>query len=297
MNGLLLIDKPAGISSFDVVRQVRRVGKTRKVGHTGTLDPLATGLLPIVVGNCTKLARFLTLDTKEYDFEMEFGRETTTGDAEGETSKEGEWEHVTEATLEEALAQFRGEIEQVPPIYSAIKINGERAYKLAREGKEVEMKARSVTIESLELELFELPKARLHTRCGSGTYVRSLARDIARALDSYAYTTMIRRTRVGDFDLSEATPLDAITTENFADLLRAPMQMMRGMKTFVGDEAQCRALGYGQQVEAEGLEAEVDAFIAVADAADELVAITQVKAFSDDSGAPRLKPIRVLKPQ
>ncbi|AWV89553.1 tRNA pseudouridine(55) synthase TruB [Bradymonas sediminis] len=297
MNGLLLIDKPAGISSFDVVRQVRRVGRTRKVGHTGTLDPLATGLLPIVVGSCTKLARFLTLDTKEYDFEMEFGRETTTGDAEGETSKESGWEHVTEDALAQVLGQFRGPIEQVPPIYSAIKINGERAYKLARDGQEVEMKARPVMIESLVLESCSLPRARLHTRCGSGTYVRSLARDIARALDSAAYTTLIRRTRVGDFDLSEATPLAEITPENFAGLLRSPMEMMRGMTTFVADEAQVRAIGYGQQIDAVGLAAEKDAFVAIADAADELVAMAQVKAISDDTGAPRLKPVRVLKPQ
>lgn len=297
MNGLLLVDKPAGISSFDVVRQIRRVGGTRKVGHTGTLDPLATGLLPIVVGSCTKLARFLSLDTKEYDFEMAFGRETTTGDAEGETSAQGAWGHVSEAGLAQVLGQFRGEIEQVPPIYSAIKINGKRAYKLAREGQNVEMKARSVTIESLELEQVSLPHARLHTRCGSGTYVRSLSRDIARALDSFAYTTLIRRTRVGDFDLSEATPLSEITSENFADLLRSPMAMMRAMTTFVGDKAQCRALGYGQQIEALGLEAGLDAYIAVANAADELVAMAQVTSIGDDSGARGLKPVRVLKPQ
>lgn len=297
MNGLLLIDKPAGISSFDVVRQIRRVGRTRKVGHTGTLDPLATGLLPIVVGSCTKLARFLALDTKEYDFEMELGRETTTGDAEGETVAQCAWQHVSEAALAGVLADFRGQIAQVPPVYSAIKVNGERAYKLARDGQQVEMKPRRVTIESLELKACALPRARLHTRCGSGTYVRSLARDIARALDSCAYTTMIRRTRVGDFDLAEATRLEDVTAENFCDLLRPPMAMMRGMTTFVGDEAQCRALGYGQQIDALGLAAEMGAYIAVADAAHELAAIAQVTAFGKDSGAPRLKPVRVLKPQ
>src|SRR5690554_5885650 len=223
MNGLLLVDKPAGISSFDVVRQIRRVGRTRKVGHTGTLDPLATGLLPIVVGSCTKLARFLTLDTKEYDFEMEFGRETTTGDAEGETSAEGAWEHVSEAALAQVLAKFRGEIAQVPPVYSAIKINGERAYKLAREGQEVAMKPRPVTIESLELQECVLPRARLHTRCGSGTYVRSLARDIARDLVSCAYTTFIRRTRVGVIDFAVGTRLEDITVKNFGGIFDSPM--------------------------------------------------------------------------
>lgn len=297
MNGLLLVDKPAGISSFDVVRQVRRVGNTRKVGHTGTLDPLATGLLPIVVGKCTKLARFLTLDVKEYDFEMEFGRETTTGDGEGEFSKTCDWEHLTQDSITKVLGQFRGEIEQVPPVYSAIKIDGKRAYKLAREGKEVDMKARPVTIESLEVRTCDLPEARLHTRCGSGTYVRSLARDIARALESCAYTTLIRRTRVGNFDIAEATPLDAITTDNFAQLLRSPMEMMRGMTGFTGSKARCLALGYGQRIEAEGLDADLHAFVTVADAADELVAITQVEAISGETGARRLKPVRVLKSQ
>jgi tRNA pseudouridine55 synthase len=298
MNGLLLVDKPAGMSSFDVVRRIRRVGGTRKVGHTGTLDPLATGLLPIVVGKCTKLARFLSLDTKEYDFEMELGRETTTGDSEGETERVCPWEHVGVEDLRGALADFRGDIEQVPPVYSAIKINGKRAYKLAREGEQVEMKARPVRIDALELLDCRLPHAKLHTRCGSGTYVRSLVRDIGLRVDSCAYTTAIRRTRVGDFDLSEATPIDEITPENFADLLLAPMEMMRALKTYAADAAECRAIGHGRRIEPRGLSAEPDEFIAVADPAGELVAIAQVVGAPDltNHGSPRLKPVRVLKP-
>src|SRR5690554_7044885 len=146
MDGLLLIDKPAGITSFDVVRQVRKLAKTRRVGHTGTLDPDATGLLPIVIGHCTKLAKFLVFDQKEYVFEIQFGSEMDTDDSTGEVIKTCEWEHITQAALESALEQFRGPIMQVPPIYSALKIDGKRAYDLARAGQEVILEARPVEI-------------------------------------------------------------------------------------------------------------------------------------------------------
>lgn len=291
VDGLLLIDKPAGISSFDVVRQVRRAARTRKVGHTGTLDPLATGLLPIVVGRCTKLARFLSLDTKEYDFRMRLGQETTSGDAEGEVSRECAWDHVTKEALEGVLERFRGDIEQVPPIYSAIKIDGKRAYELARAGEEVEIPPRPVHIERLVLKSCALPDARLLTRCSSGTYVRSLARDIGVELRSCAFTTSIRRTQVGDFSLDEATPLADISEENIADILLSPAQMMRAMPRFIGSEADCRALGYGQRIDADLGELALGAHVAVLNQLSELVAVCKVEATEPTS---RLKPVRVL---
>lgn len=292
MDGLLLVDKPAGMSSFDVVRWVRRVAGTRKVGHTGTLDPLATGLLPIVVGKCTKLARFLSLDAKAYEFGMQLGRETASGDAEGEVVRECGWEHVTRADFERVLTQFQGEISQRPPVFSAIKIDGKRAYQRARDGEEVEMAARPVQIHSLDLLELALPDARLHTHCGAGTYVRSLARDIGEALGSCAFATSIRRTQVGDFSLSEARPLEEITPENVAACVLSPMQMMRAMPRHVADARECRAMGFGQRIEVAGLRVSGGEFVAVADEDSNLVAITQVEAVGETA---RLKPVRVLK--
>ncbi|QDG54264.1 tRNA pseudouridine(55) synthase TruB [Persicimonas caeni] len=294
MDGLLLVDKPTGMTSFDVIRNIRRVANTRKIGHTGTLDPQASGLLPLVVGRCTKLANFLSLDVKEYDFEMELGVETETGDVEGEAVRECPWEHVSEEAIREACEQFIGEIEQVPPIYSAVKVNGKRAYELARKGEEFELEPRPVTIESLSLVSFEPPRAKLHTRCGSGTYVRALVRDLGGALGSCAYTTAIRRTVVGRFSLDEATPLAEITPENFSDLLLPPIELMREFPTYTVDESMCLALGYGQNIQPERLDVDVDSFVAVANEAGELVAVTVARETEEGLA---LRPKRVLKPQ
>ena len=186
MDGMLLIDKPVGRTSFDVVKVVRRVADIRKVGHTGTLDPLASGLLIILLGRCTKLARYLDLDHKTYEFELELGKQTETGDRESEVFRRCDWAHVDREALEDALADFLGDIEQVPPSHSAVKVDGERAYKLARRGEEPDLEARPVHVEELELLEFDPPEARLRVACASGTYVRSLARDIGTSLDSCA---------------------------------------------------------------------------------------------------------------
>jgi tRNA pseudouridine55 synthase len=292
MDGLLLVDKPAGVSSFDVIRQLRRVANTRKIGHTGTLDPQATGLLPLVVGKCTKLAKYLSLDVKEYEFEMELGVETETGDVEGEAVRECPWEHVTEEALREVCGRFVGEIEQVPPIYSAIKVDGTRAYELARQGEEFELDARTITIESLEVVSFDPPRARLHTRCGSGTYVRALVRDMGGELGSCAYTTAIRRTVVGSFTLDEATPLDAITPENVEDLLLAPLELMRDIKRYVATPKECTALSYGQNIQPTDFEFAPDEHVAVADEHGELAAVTVARELEEGVV---LRPKRVLK--
>jgi tRNA pseudouridine55 synthase len=292
MDGLLLVDKPAGVSSFDVIRQMRRVADTRKIGHTGTLDPEATGLLPLVVGKCTKLAKFLTLDVKEYEFEMELGVETETGDTEGEAVRECPWEHVTEEELREVCTRFFGEIQQVPPIYSAIKVDGKRAYELAREGKDFELDARPVTIDALDVVSFDPPNARLHTRCGAGTYVRALVRDIARELASCAYTTAIRRVGVGSFTIDEATPLAEITPENVHSILLPPIELMRDMKRYVANAEECVALSYGQNIDPDDFELEPDEYVAVADEHGELAAVTVARELEEGIV---LRPKRVLK--
>lgn len=207
-SGILLIDKPAGMSSFGVVARVRRqlsqeAGKKVKVGHTGTLDPFATGLMIIVVGDyCKRAGEFSKLD-KSYEAIVRLGATSTTGDPEGElTVVDGP--QPDRAKVELALAGFTGEIQQTPPIYSAIKIDGQRAYKLAREGKQVDMPMRTVTIYELTLQDYAYPDLTIACRVSSGTYIRTLAQDIGSALNTGAYTAALRRTTVGKWGIDGA---------------------------------------------------------------------------------------------
>jgi tRNA pseudouridine55 synthase len=225
MNGILLIDKPAGWTSFDVVNKVRRLiqhseldttGKKRfPVGHTGTLDPLATGLLVLLLGAYTKRAPDLTKLDKVYDVTMRLGQRSSTGDEEGEKMVVSDRQPTTEE-LEQALKQFVGDQLQTPPIYSAIKVNGQRAYKLAREGKTPDLKPRPVHIASITLNTYEYPQATFTAHVSSGTYVRSLVEDIGKTLETGAYMSDLRRTKVGDFDITQATTVDQLTPEIIA---------------------------------------------------------------------------------
>ena len=205
MDGFLLIDKPSGWSSFDVVAKIRgtykrETGKKVKVGHTGTLDPLATGLMIIVVGSyCKRASEFSKLD-KTYEVTMKLGETSTTGDEEGEKTPVSDHRPSLEA-VQAALAQFTGEIQQVPPAFSAIKINGKRAYKLAREGKEVVIEPRTVIINTIKLQKYEYPLVNFVADVSSGTYIRSLVTDIGEALNTGAYMSNLRRTSVGRFQL------------------------------------------------------------------------------------------------
>ena len=218
MNGILLIDKPAGMSSFGVVARVRwllsqKVGKKVKVGHTGTLDPFATGLMIIVVGEyCKRAGEFSKLE-KSYEATMRLGATSTTGDPEGEIIP-GSDRKPSEEELRAALEPFRGVIMQTPPSYSAIKIDGVRAYKLARQGKTVEVPAREVTIHRLELLSYAYPEARIDTHVGSGTYIRTLAEDIGNQLGVGAYLTALRRTTVGKYDIADALELQSATADS-----------------------------------------------------------------------------------
>lgn len=204
-DSVLLVDKPAGITSFGVVARIRRrlseqLGKKAKVGHTGTLDPFATGLMIIVTGKeCRNAMNYSKLD-KEYEAVIRLGQTSTTGDPEGELTKFSD--HVPASDdIEAALAQFRGEITQRPPIYSAIKINGRRAYDLARKGEAVEIPERQVTVYSLELLSYSYPDVSIRAHVSSGTYIRSLAEDIGTALGTGAYCAELRRTKVGKWSV------------------------------------------------------------------------------------------------
>lgn len=210
MHGLLLIDKPTGISSHDVVRRVRRVFATRKVGHAGTLDPLATGVLPVAIGEGTKLLQFLLAEDKAYRATMRLGITTDTLDAEGEVLQCRSVPDDAAARLEPLLDGFCGSIDQVPPMFSAIKRNGVPLYKLARSGQEVERQPRQVRIDRLELISTALPEIDLEVECSKGTYIRSLCADLGDALGCGAHVSALRRLRTGQFEIDRCIPLDEL---------------------------------------------------------------------------------------
>ncbi|MDB5159807.1 MAG: pseudouridine synthase [Candidatus Saccharibacteria bacterium] len=207
-DSVLLIDKPSGMTSFGVVARVRRklsqqLGKKAKVGHTGTLDPFATGLMIIVTGKeCRNAGTYSKLD-KVYEATIRLGQTSSTGDPEGELTEVSDT-IPTADDVKEALGQFIGDIQQTPPIYSAIKINGERAYKLARKGETVEMPVRTVTIFSLDLIDYTYPEVKIRVHVSSGTYIRTLAEDLGKALGTGAYCTGLRRTKIADFSIDDS---------------------------------------------------------------------------------------------
>ena len=212
MNGLVLVDKPKGISSFGVVSRIRgtikaHTGQKLKVGHSGTLDPAATGLLVIAIGKYTKRIPELIKQDKTYQVEMILGQISTTGDIEGQISKKSD-SAPSLKSLKDTLTSFEGDIMQTPPIYSAIKINGQRAYKLAREGKEVKMVPRPAHINSISLVDYNYPKVSFLADVASGTYIRSLVEDIGKNLNTGAYMSELRRTIVGNFDINIAMNLN-----------------------------------------------------------------------------------------
>ena len=208
------IDKPLGWTSFDAVKRVRGAIQRRlnvkkfKVGHAGTLDPLATGVLIICTGRSTRDIERLQNGTKEYIATVRLGATTPSFDLETEIDAEYPYEHITEDMVKGVLPRFTGHIMQVPPVYSAVKVEGKRAYKYARKGKEVELKAKPLVIEELELLPSELPELRLRIVCSKGTYIRALTRDIGAALQSGAHLTALCRTRVGDMRLENCLTVD-----------------------------------------------------------------------------------------
>lgn len=273
-DGLLLVDKPAGISSFDVVRKVRGLAGTLKVGHTGTLDPDATGLLAIGLGRCTKLAKFLVLDQKHYRFSLRFGASTTTDDSTGDLVEEAPYESIEADHLRESLSGFLGEIKQIPPVYSALRIDGKRAYERARAGETVVMAPRTVRVDSLKLLELQLPDAVMEVKCGPGTYVRALARDLGKTLGSVAHTTSIRRLAVGPFRIEDAHRLEELTEKNFWESVLSPLEMVQSLPRYQVDaeERECLALGQPLSI-SEGQAGEFGA----AHVGEELIAVVEIR--------------------
>jgi tRNA pseudouridine55 synthase len=209
VDGWLVLDKPVGMTSTHAVSRLKRIFNAKKAGHAGTLDPLASGILPVAFGEATKTVPFVQDGKKAYRFTVKWGVETDTDDTEGKPARESATRPTREAVLA-ALPRFTGTIMQVPPAFSAIKVDGERAYDLARDGETVELSARPIEIHALDLVSFNPEEAVLEARCGKGTYVRAIARDLGRDLGCLGHVTALRRTRVGPFLEADAIDLQAL---------------------------------------------------------------------------------------
>ena len=203
-DGFLIVDKPGGITSLGVVRQIKRRFQVRKAGHIGTLDPFATGVLPIALNEGTKLVPFLGEEPKEYEAVMKLGEETTTDDLSGEVVFRKPWEELTPGVIHDVFGTFLGKTCQIPPMFSAIKVQGKPLYRFARKGIDVERKEREVEIFSIQIEKMDLPNVHFRVSCSRGTYIRSLARDIGRRIGCGAHLLRLRRLRSGSFTLGEA---------------------------------------------------------------------------------------------
>lgn len=247
MNGIIIIDKPSGKTSHDMVYAVRRMTGIKKVGHTGTLDPMATGVLPVCVGSATKAADMLTLSDKAYVAELVLGKTTDTQDAEGKTLTECEVK-VTEAEIRKAVNSFVGEIEQIPPMYSAVKQNGKKLYELARKGIEVERKSRRVTIHSIDILEINGTHVTIDVSCSKGTYIRTLCEDIGKKLNVGAYMNTLRRTKTGCFTIDESHTIEEIEKEGVEKFLIPVDRMFTEYPALILNEKQVKSVVNGVQM-------------------------------------------------
>jgi tRNA pseudouridine55 synthase len=255
-SGLVVVDKPAGLTSHDVVSRVRRLARTRKVGHAGTLDPMATGVLLLGVNKATRLLGHLALTEKAYDATIRLGAATTTDDAEGEvlsTAAPGAVAAIGDQALRAALGDLVGDIEQVPSSVSAVKVDGQRAYKRVRAGEDVVLPARPVTVHEIRLRAVApgdgVLDVRLSVRCSSGTYIRAIARDLGAALGVGGHLTELRRTAVGPMGLGDAQSLEALEESGSAGLLPMPLVARRFFPNVDVDEDGARAVGHGRPLD------------------------------------------------
>lgn len=256
VSGVLLIDKPQGMTSQQVVSKVKYLLKSdvhdsKKAGHTGTLDPMATGLLPICLGEATKFSHYQLDAIKSYQAIIKLGEQTDTGDAEGEIIATSPVPHVTQAMLQSVTEQFLGEIMQVPPMYSALKKDGKKLYELAREGIEVERAARPLTIYQLSLTPLSDQQLQLTVTCSKGAYVRVLAEDIAKALGTLGHLTALRRIQTGDFDIANAIPLADFAALDVAarfDKLLAVDACVHSLPSLLLDDSQSKRIRQGQRL-------------------------------------------------
>lgn len=252
--GVLLVDKPAGPTSHDVVARVRSLAGIRRVGHAGTLDPFASGLLILLLGKATRLSEYLLGLEKEYVATAELGVETTTHDPEGEVVREDAgWTALTTSTIEDALSSFLGTNLQEPPSYSAKKIRGVAAHRRVRRGEEVEMKPVEVSIHEIRLLELGLPRVQFRLRCSAGTYVRAVARDLGRSLGVGAHLTGLRRTGIGSWSVSNAVALDDLREDQgWGERLLSPARALSHLPAVAVERDQARQIRNGQEISMEG---------------------------------------------
>jgi tRNA pseudouridine55 synthase len=279
--GILNVNKPAGRSSRRVVDTVERLVRPAKAGHAGTLDPLASGVLVVCVGQATRLISYVQQMPKTYRATFLLGCRSETDDVEGEVTQIADATVPTRANIESALPRFLGEIEQVPPAHSAVKIGGRRAYKLARAGKEVQLSPRRITVHELSIRSYDYPQLELDVQCGSGTYVRSLGRDLAASLSTSAVMSALVRTAIGEFRVEDAVALDRLAQDTVKSFLRPAMTAVPHLAQLAMDEPQLAELRHGRPalanaaVQRKPFEPQVE--IAVVNAAGELAAIVREK--------------------
>jgi tRNA pseudouridine55 synthase len=259
--GLIVVDKPQGITSHGVVARMRRICGTRKVGHGGTLDPMATGVLIVAVGKATKLLTYVSGLDKSYAATIRLGQATVTDDAEGDVTASADASAVSDEAIHAGLAAMTGEIDQVPSAVSAVKIDGQRAYKRVREGETVELKARRVTIAAIEVGTIRrdgpFVDVDVDVSCSSGTYIRAIARDLGNALGVGGHLTALRRTRIGGFGLDAAATLETLAERSEAGEPLGALTMgeaaARLMPVRTATEAEAKALSYGKRLEPAGI--------------------------------------------
>lgn len=292
-SGFLVIDKPASLTSHDVVDAARRWLGARRVGHLGTLDPLATGVLPLAVRSTTKLVSFVQDRSKSYTGTIRLGIETDTLDAEGRILRTFEGSLPDEAEIRDALRHFLGDIEQIPPMFSAVKKGGVPLHKLAREGREVEREPKAVHIDRLDVLKYEAPFLELSVDCSGGTYVRALAADLGARLGCGGHLAGLRRTRSGPFDLSLAlTPetLDAEMESGGIEKRLIPPLGVLGLPALRVDDEEIRQLQRGNEIEVPGSPLEPGSRMAAHDGSGRVVAIVEAKP------GRRIRPVRVIGP-
>lgn len=210
MDGIIVVNKPKGFTSHDIVNKIRKIYNTKKVGHTGTLDPEATGVLPILIGNATKLSNYLMEHDKEYIATIRLGERTNTGDSEGEVIETKDVPEISSSDLDKTVKLFIGKQIQTPPIYSAIKVNGKKLYEYARSGEKVEIPKREVEIYNINIEKFEFPEITFNVSCSKGTYIRTLCEDIAKKLGTIGYMKDLQRTKVNKFSIENSYTIEQI---------------------------------------------------------------------------------------
>ncbi len=312
VDGFLIVDKPEGMTSLDVVRGVKRRLGVRKAGHIGTLDPFATGVLPVALNEGTKLIPFLGDEPNRYEATLTLGRETATDDHTGEVVSESPWEGVTPGTLEPAFQAFCGRIRQIPPMYSAVKVNGKPLYRLARKGIEIDRKEREVRIFEIRIEAVDLPRVRFRVSCSRGTYVRTLARDIGRKIGCGAHLVQLRRVQSGPFSVEKAISWEelktfSISSDGFRSRRISLEDALPGFPEVTADERLVRKVRLGQETLVRDVSPEsLSGFgrgnwIKVTSPGKGLVAILRSEMdYSDlsraDSNAVVFRPLRVFHP-